>query len=86
VTYRVEYTPGALKAIGQLDRTVVRRIRRFFEETLDLDNPRSRGTALVGHGEWRYRVGDYRILCLIEDDRIRVLVVTVAHRRHVYRG
>lgn len=85
MSYRVEYTPKALKEIGKLDKAQVKRIRRFFGESLDLDNPRSRGKPLVGRDEWRYRVGDYRILCQIQDDVLLVLVAKVAHRREVYR-
>lgn len=85
MTYQVRYTPNALKEIGKLDRTKVLRIRRFFGETLDLDNPRSRGRPLRGRDEWRYRVGDYRLLCHLQDDVLVVLVVKVAHRREVYR-
>lgn len=83
--YRVAYTPTALKEIGRLQRAQVKRIQRFFGETLDLENPRSRGKPLTGRDEWRYRVGDYRILCHIQDQDITVLVVKVAHRREVYR-
>lgn len=83
--YRVAYTPRALKEIGKLDRAQVKRIRRFFEESLDLDTPRSRGKPLVSWDEWRYRIGDYRILCHIDDHDVVVLVVKVAHRREVYR-
>ncbi|QDO89201.1 type II toxin-antitoxin system RelE/ParE family toxin [Ornithinimicrobium ciconiae] len=85
MSYQVGYTPKALKEIGRLDRAQVKRIRRFFEETLDLENPRSRGKPLNGPAEWRYRIGDYRLLCLIEDHVLIVLVVRVAHRREVYR-
>ncbi|MFX0537381.1 type II toxin-antitoxin system RelE family toxin [Ornithinimicrobium sp. Y1847] len=85
MSYRVAYTPRALEELGRLDRAQVSRIRRFFEATLDLDNPRSKGGPLVGREEWRYRVGDYRILCRIEDAEVLVLVVKVAHRREVYR-
>jgi mRNA interferase RelE/StbE len=83
--YTVAYTRRALKEIGRADKAQVRRIRRFFEETLDLDNPRSRGQPLVGREEWRYRIGDYRVLCHIDDHRVVVLVVKVAHLREVYR-
>ena len=83
--YEVRYPPKALKEIDRLDKAQVMRIRRFFGETLDLTNPRSRGKPLVGRDEWRYRIGDYRVLCHIEDERVVVLVVKVAHRREVYR-
>lgn len=50
-------------------------------------DPRAPGKALTGRfsGLWRYRVGDYRIICKIEDDRLVVLVVEVGHRRDIYR-
>lgn len=83
--YRVAYTPRALKEIGKLDRAQVKRIRRFFGESLDLHAPRSRGQPLVSRDKWRYRIGDYRILCHIDDQHVVVLVVKVAHRREVYR-
>lgn len=51
--YEVRYTPKALKEIDRLDKAQVMRIRRFFGETLDLTNPRSRGKPLVGPDEWR---------------------------------
>lgn len=82
---QVRYAPKALEEIAKLDRAQVKRIRRFFEESLDLENPRSRGKPLSGRDEWRYRVGDYRLLCHIEDDALVVLVVKAAHRREVYR-
>jgi mRNA interferase RelE/StbE len=53
-----------------------------------LDNPRSIGQALQGSklGEfWKYRVGDYRLICKIEDNRLLILVLRVGHRREVYR-
>ncbi|MCK0112402.1 type II toxin-antitoxin system RelE/ParE family toxin [Ornithinimicrobium sp. F0845] len=84
MSYRVRYTPKALKKIGNLDRAQVKRIRRFFE-ALDLQNPRSRGKALSGRDEWRYRVGDYRLLCHLENHGLVVLAVKAAHRREVYR-
>ena len=50
-------------------------------------NPRRVGKALDGKlkGFWRYRIGIYRILCRIEDERLRVVVVAVGHRDHIYR-
>jgi len=51
------------------------------------DDPRQLGTSMVGDraGKWRYRVGDYRVICQLIDDRLVVLVVHVGHRREVYR-
>ena len=71
----------------KLDKQVARRIRKELNEVAQLEDPRSRGKALTGHlaGLWRYRVGDYRILCDIEDDELVVLVVDTEHRSKVYR-
>jgi mRNA interferase RelE/StbE len=70
-----------------MDRQMARRIRDELAEIAELDDPRSRGKALTGNltGVWRYRVGDYRILCDIEDGRLVIVVVDVARRREVYR-
>jgi mRNA interferase RelE/StbE len=66
------------------ERGVLRYLR---ERIADSDDPRRLGQALTGDrkGLWRYRVGDYRIVAAIEDDRFVVLVVAVGHRREVYR-
>jgi mRNA interferase RelE/StbE len=52
-----------------------------------LDDPRALGSALAGElgGLWRWGIGDYRVIARIEDERITILVVRVAHRREVYR-
>ena len=85
MTYRVQVTPKALKQIAKLDRQSRLRIGRFLKETLDRDNPRALGRALVGEPLWRYRVGEHRILASIEDDVLLVLIVGAEHRRSVYR-
>ena len=86
MTYRVQITPKALKQIAKLDKSERLRIERFLKVTLDRDNPRAVGRALVGKPFWRYRVGDYRILASIEDDVLVVLIVAAEHRRSVYKG
>lgn len=85
MTYRIEITPKALKQISKLDRPTRLRIEQFLKLTLDRENPRSQGRALVGQPFWRYRVGDYRILTSIEDQLLVVLVLAAEHRRQVYR-
>lgn len=71
----------------KLDRQVAKRITSKLREISRLEDPRSMGKALVGNlaGLWRYRVGDYRIVCDIEDDVLLVLVVDIAHRKEVYK-
>jgi mRNA interferase RelE/StbE len=87
--WKIEFSAGALKEIQKLDRTVGRRISKFTGERLArLEDPRSIGEALQGKrfGEfWRYRVGNYRLICKIEDDRLVVLVLRIGHRREIYR-
>ena len=75
------------KAMRKLDKGVAARVFDELDEIAKLEDPRSRGKALTGNlaGVWRYRVGDYRILCDINDGRLVILVVDVAHRREVYK-
>lgn len=87
--YRIEFDPRAEKELEKLDPEAARRILRFLRERVAvLDDPRSIGEAL--HGPelgrfWKYRVGDYRLICHIQDQRITVLVLRVGHRRDIYR-
>ncbi|EGO80826.1 Putative toxin-like plasmid stability protein [Xylella fastidiosa EB92.1] len=67
---------------------MARRIVDFMDERIaGLENPRSSGKALTGPlgGFWRYRVGDFRVVCAIQDSVLRVLVVRVGHRGEIYR-
>lgn len=87
-TWRVEITRTAEKQIQKLNRTVQESIIRFLRERVQTaDNPRQSGRPLHGDkgGLWRYRVGDYRLICDIQDERITVLVLRVGHRKDVYR-
>jgi len=87
-TWKVELDKAAERDLDKLDPQVTRRIERFlYERVAELHSPRLIGEALHGSklGElWKYRVGDYRIICKIEDNILRVLVVRVGHRREVY--
>lgn len=89
MTWRIEYARAARKDVEGLDRQVAKRIRTFLEDRLaQLDDPRSLGEPLKGSrmgAFWKYRVGDYRIIASIEDERVTVLVVRIGHRRAVYR-
>lgn len=87
MSYAIRFAPQAAKQVGSLDPLAARRIRSFLEEKLArLDNPRQLGRKLVDPSFWRYRVGDYRTLAAIDDDRVLVLVVDIAHRREGYRN
>lgn len=87
MAWTIRISDKAVRDLRKLDRQVARRIRDELAEIAGLDDPRSRGKALVGNlaGLWRYRVGDYRVICDIEDEVLVVLVVGVAHRSEVYR-
>ena len=89
MAWKVELSSQALKALGQLDAQVTRRILTFLHERVaPLDDPRSIGEALKGSrlGEfWKYRIGDYRVISNIEDGALRILVVKIGNRREVYR-
>lgn len=84
--FRVEWSERAVRQLDKLDRQAARAIVRFMAERVQgSERPRIAGKPLRGEGLWRYRVGDYRILCAIQDDVMVVLVVEVGHRREVYR-
>jgi len=87
-TWRIEITRTAEKQITKLDRTAQETILTFLTERLkSAPDPRQWGKALQGekHGLWRYRVGDYRLICDIQDKRITILVLELGHRKDVYR-
>ena len=89
MTWRIEFDPAAFEELSGLDRTVQRRILNVLRERIaPLEEPRSLGEALHGKelgGFWKYRIGDYRVICDIQDKVIRILVLRVGHRREVYR-
>lgn len=89
MVWRVEFSPAADRELDKLDPQHAKRMLKFlFERVAALEDPRSIGEALKGSSLgafWKYRVGDYRIVCAIEDDALRVLVVRVGNRREVYR-
>jgi mRNA interferase RelE/StbE len=86
--WRVEFDRAAVRDLRKLGIDAERRVLRYLRERIAAgEDPRRLGHALTGDrkGLWRYRVGDYRIVATIEDDRFVVLVVTIGHRREVYR-
>ena len=89
MAWKINLTEESLKQLKKLDQHEAKRIKTFFRERLaKLDDPRSIGKGLTGTqlgSYWRYRLGDYRIVCDIQDNELCILVVTVCHRRDVYR-
>ena len=85
--WRVEFHRDAALDLRKLDAQAQRRILRYLRERIaTAEDPRRFGHALTHNlkGLWRYRVGDFRMVATIEDERFIVLVVTVGHRREVY--
>ncbi len=86
----VSYTETALKQLKKLDRPIARRLVDFMDERVAVQaDLRSIGKALTGPllgSYWRYRVGDYRIICDIQDGALMVLVLEIGNRKDVYRG
>ncbi len=88
MAWAIDYADTAKGQLRKLDKQTARRIVDFMDERVaGQENPRSTGKALTGPlgSFWRYRVGDYRVICDIQDGALRVLVVQVGNRREVYR-
>ena len=88
MAWTIEYAETAKKQLRKLDKPAARRIVDFLDERVaPSDDPRELGKALQGSlgSLWRYRVGDYRVLCDIQDGVLTVLVLQVGNRREVYR-
>ena len=89
MAWAIDYADTAKAQLHKLDPQTARRILDYMDERIaGLENPRNTGKALTGPfgGLWRYRVGDCRVICDIQDNALRVLVVQVGNRRDVYRG
>ena len=88
MAWTIDYTGTAKGQLRKLDKPTARRIVDFMDERIATsESPRSSGKALTGPlgGLWRYRVGDCRVICDIQDGALRVLVVQVGHRGGIYR-
>lgn len=85
--YSVEYTPQAVKTLRKLDQQTRRLILSWIEKNLvDCDDPRQHGKGLTANhsGQWRYRVGDYRLIAEIQDAKVIILIVRIGHRSEIY--
>lgn len=86
--YHVEFSKRALKDIKKLDKSTAALILGWIRKNLEgCENPRIHGKGLTANhsGEWRYRVGDYRLLAEIQDGKLIILMLTVGHRSEVYQ-
>ena len=89
MSYSVETTLRFDREFKKLDRFTQRMLKAWIEKHLiDCENPRAYGKPLVADrkDQWRYRIGDYRMICAIEDDRLVILALSVGHRSSVYQN
>ncbi len=88
MSYRVETTTRFDKEFKKLDRYTQKMIKAWIEKNLvDCKDPRAHGKGLTANrsGQWRYRIGDYRLICLIEDAKLVILALSIGHRSDIYR-
>jgi mRNA interferase RelE/StbE len=86
--WKISFSAAAERAFGKLDKAIQGEIIEYLSKRIaTAESPRRFGKALTHGlaGLWRYRVRDYRIVCRIEDDEIRVLVLGIGHRKDIYR-
>ena len=89
MSYRVETTSRFDREFKKLDRYTQRMIKSWIEKNLvDCADPRAHGKGLTANrsGQWRYRIGDYRLICFIEDDKLVILALSVGHRSEIYKS
>ena len=88
MTYHVAFTKAALRELKKLDRRTAAMITGWIRKNLEgCENPRRHGKGLTANrsGQWRYRIGDYRLLAEIQDDKIVILILNVGHRSEIYK-
>ena len=88
MSYHVEFSKRALKDLKKLDKSTASLILGWIRKNLEgCADPRVHGKGLTANrsGEWRYRVGDYRLLAEIQDGKLVILMLTVGHRSEVYQ-
>ena len=87
MAWTIDFSDDAKKEFAKLDKPVQNRINKYLTERIEgCKNPRHFGEGLTANlaGLWRYRVGDYRIICQIEDTIVTVLVLSIGHRSIAY--
>ena len=85
--YTVLFTETAKKQLKKMDKSVSSLIIGWIEKNLvSCENPRQHGKGLTANrtGQWRYRIGDYRVLSKIDDKNIIILIIEIGHRKEIY--
>lgn len=89
LVWKIEISESAKKELKKIDKSISKKIIKWLEERISSGaHPRLWGLKLKGDelGDmWRYRVGDYRVLCLIKDNIITIEVISIGHRKEVYK-
>ena len=86
--YKVEYLPQVVKTLEKMDKFTRRIIVEWIEKNLvDTENHKQHGKPLAANrvGQWRFRVGDYRIIAKIEDNKLVILVIAIGHQKEIYK-
>ncbi len=83
----IKYDASVVKELKKLAKPIAKRIFEYIEQLSAYENPRQNGKALQGSFKkyWRYRIGDYRIICNINDNILQILVVGIGHRKEIYK-
>lgn len=87
MTYHVLFTAAAKKSLKKMDRHAAALILGWIRKNLEgCENPRQHGKGLTSNrsGEWRYRVGDYRLIADIQDENVVILMLEIGHRLSIY--
>lgn len=87
IKYKVEYTQQAVKQLAKFDKHIQKLIYAWIDKNLqNCEDPRRMGKGLTSNrsGQWRYRIGDYRLIADIQDERVTILLLEVGHRRSIY--
>jgi len=87
MSWTIKINSRAAKSLKSLDKPSKKRIEQFIEQLTTTDNPRTTGKTLQGtlKGLWRYRVGNYRLICQIKDGELIILVLDIGHRKNIYK-
>lgn len=87
MNYKIQFTEHALKQLKKMDKHTASLITGWLRKNIEnCSDPRQHGKGLTANrsGQWRYRIGDYRVISEIQDDKIIVLVVEIGHRKEIY--
>lgn len=87
IKFHVEWSLRAQKQMRKLDKSIAEMLLRWVHKNLDnCENPRLHGKALTANlaGQWRYRIGDYRLIAEIREQEIVILILSVGHRKEIY--